>query len=103
MREFYDRCYEIVKKIPKGKISTYMDVANALGTKASRAVGTAMKKNQDKNVPCHRVINSDGFVGGYNGLVGNKIDALREEGVKVIDGYIDLKKFRYDFFGKEYK
>lgn len=97
MNNFRLKCYEIVKKIPRGKILTYKDVANILGTRAYRAVGTAMKMNNDKSVPCHRIINSNGFIGGYNGFAGNKLNLLKKEGIASEDGFIDIKKYRYDF------
>jgi methylated-DNA-[protein]-cysteine S-methyltransferase len=97
MKSFTERCYDTVRQIPKGKVSTYKDVANAMGSSAVRAVGTAMKKNSDKITPCHRVINSNGFVGGYNGLIGDKIEALKKEGVEVVEGLVNLKKFGFEF------
>ncbi len=74
---------EIAKKIPTGKVLTYLQVATHAGNKnASRAVGTIMAKNEDKNIPCHRVVKSDGTIGMYNGLRGkNKELILQEEGV----------------------
>lgn len=74
----------IVKAIPKGKTMTYGEVAKAAGSPLSaRAVGALMKKNQDKNIPCHRVVSAIG-VGGYNGLQGkSKKDLLIKEGAIV--------------------
>jgi len=74
---------KIVRSIPSGSVMTYSEVAHRTGRPgASRAVGTIMSRNKDKNVPCHRVIRSDGKVGGYNGLRGgkSKIELLRKEG-----------------------
>lgn len=66
MSSFTQRCYELLNKVPAGKITTYKALGDALGTKAYRAVGTAMAKNPDAPlVPCHRVINTDGKLGGY--------------------------------------
>lgn len=71
----------VVKKIPKGKILTYKEVAKKAGNeKASRAVGNIISKNYDKNIPCHRVIRSDGKTGGYNRGPNNKIKLLKKEG-----------------------
>lgn len=97
MKSFQEQCYDACKLIPKGKVSTYKAIANYLGTAAYRAVGTAMKNNRDKTTPCHRVINSDGFVGGYNGLIGNKIKALEKEGVIIKEGYVDLEKYGFNY------
>ena len=56
-----------------------------------------MNKNPHKNVSCHRVVNSDGRIGGFARGVSEKIRLLRKEGVKVVDGRIDLKKYGYIF------
>lgn len=81
--KFKDRVVAVVKKIPKGKTLSYGQVAMAAGRpKAARAVGTIMAGNQDKAVPCHRVILSSGKIGGYNGLRNGltKEELLRKEG-----------------------
>ena len=81
--KFKDRVVAVVKKIPKGKMLSYGQVAMAAGRpKAARAVGTIMAGNQDKTVPCHRVILSSGKIGGYNGLRDGltKEELLRKEG-----------------------
>ncbi|MCW8965988.1 MAG: MGMT family protein [Candidatus Pacearchaeota archaeon] len=98
MKDFRERCYDILKKVPKGKITTYKELANALGTKAYRAVGTAMNKNPyAPKVPCHRVVNSDGRIGGFALGQKRKIEMLRKEGIEIINGKIDLSKFKYGF------
>lgn len=67
MSDFATRVHEIVRQIPTGSIMTYGEVANAAGRpKAARAVANIMAKNFDPEIPCHRVIRSDGRVGGYN-------------------------------------
>ena len=80
---FSERAKKIVSCIPKGGVLTYKEVARLAGNpKASRAVGTIMSNNRDINVPCHRVIRSDGRAGGYNKDGSRqKIARLREEGV----------------------
>lgn len=79
---FKTNVLKIVSSISKGETLTYKDVAVMAGNpKASRAVGMIMSQNKDKNVPCHRVIRSDGSLGGYNGLKGNKRKILQQEGV----------------------
>ncbi|MBI3573522.1 MGMT family protein [Candidatus Kaiserbacteria bacterium] len=83
---FKQRVTTVVKKIPKGKTMSYKEVAARAGhSGAARAVGAIMAANQDTGVPCHRVIRSDGTIGGYNGLRGtkNKLALLRKEGVKI--------------------
>tara|TARA_B100001179_G_C18541964_1_gene382009 strand:- start:700 stop:957 length:258 start_codon:yes stop_codon:yes gene_type:complete len=82
MKTFTEKVINIVKKIPKGKTMTYKEVAIKAGnSNASRVVGSIMAKNVDKNIPCHRVIRSDGTIGEYNGLAGiSKESILRKEG-----------------------
>ncbi len=84
MQSFQEKVISVVKDIPKGKVLTYGEVASRAGNeKASRAVGSIMAKNQNKNVPCHRVVKSDGSIGAYNGLRGtSKYQLLLNEGVK---------------------
>jgi len=68
MTDFQKKVYEEVKKIPKGETRTYKQIATAIGTKAYQAVGQALKKNPDpENIPCFRVVKSDGSLGGYFG------------------------------------
>jgi O-6-methylguanine DNA methyltransferase len=78
---FTEKVYEVVKKIPKGKVFTYKEVAKRAGNaKASRAVGNILHKNFDPKIPCHRVIRSDGKLGGWNGGKVKKMEILRKEG-----------------------
>ena len=75
---------KVVRDIPRGKTLSYKEVALRAGSpNGARAVGMIMSRNQDKSVPCHRVIRSDGGLAGYNGLRGNKAALLRKEGVWV--------------------
>ena len=67
MTNFSEKVKQIVIQIPKGNVMTYKEVAVAAGNpKAARAVANIMANNFDKNIPCHRVIRSDGSLGGYN-------------------------------------
>ncbi|MEM0465563.1 MAG: MGMT family protein [Candidatus Pacearchaeota archaeon] len=96
MGKFNERCYEILKRIPLGKVVTYKDIADALNSRAYRAVGNAMNKNKNLVViPCHRVVCSDGSIGGYSKGFKRKIFLLRKEGVEIKNNKIDLKKFRW--------
>lgn len=84
-----EKVYEIVSKIPKGKVMTYAQVAKLAGKpKASRAVGNILNMNNDpKNIPCHRVVRSDGSIGGYAFGGGKaKMAKLKKEGVKFRGG-----------------
>ena len=82
---FTEKVRAIVANIPKGKVMTYKEVAKKAGSiNASRAVGMIMSKNYDKDIPCHRVIRSDGKLGGYNrGGVKKKFEILKKEGAKL--------------------
>jgi O-6-methylguanine DNA methyltransferase len=89
---FKERVLNIVKKIPKGKVLTYKEVAILAGSeKAYRAVGNILNKNINPNIPCHRVIRSDGKIGGYNRGFDLKIKILREEKAINIDNQIIQK------------
>lgn len=93
MKSFTEKVYDVAAKIPKGKVMTYQDVAKLAGNpKASRAVGTAMKNNPDRNiVPCHRVVGSTGTMNGYAyGGESVKIEMLKKEGVKFKGNKVDL-------------
>lgn len=80
MTDFRNKVLAIVTKIPKGKVLTYAQVAKQAGNpKAYRAVGNILNKNMDPNIPCHRVIRSDGQTGGYNRGAAQKIKLLKEE------------------------
>ena len=63
--DFSRRVYDLCRRIPKGKVTTYKIIAEKLGTKAYRAVGNALNKNPHKDVPCHRVVGSDGSLTGF--------------------------------------
>jgi methylated-DNA-[protein]-cysteine S-methyltransferase len=86
--------YDLLRKIPSGKVSTYGDLAKALGNpSASRVIGSILAKNPNPiKVPCHRVVMSDGKVGGYAYGTARKKDLLEKEGVLVTNGII--KDFR---------
>jgi O-6-methylguanine DNA methyltransferase len=81
-KTFQEKVYDTVKKIPKGEILTYKEVARKIGRPfAYRAVGAALRKNYRMDVPCHRVIRSDGKIGNYNrGGTSAKKKLLIEEG-----------------------
>ena len=93
------RIYEAVKKIPYGCVATYGQVAEVAGDKKmARAVGNALHKNPDPdNIPCFRVVNSKGELAGEFAFGGSGAQAklLRAEGVEVIDGKVDLKKYQW--------
>ena len=77
---FKKKVFAIVRRISKGKTLTYGEVARRAGNAgAARAVGAVLKTNYDPNIPCHRVIRSDGTLGGYNRGVERKRTLLRKE------------------------
>ena len=95
---FNQQCYKVLKKVPLGKVTTYGEIARILKSKAYRAVGNAMNKNPySPHVPCHRVVKSDGRVGGFASGIKKKISMLRKEGIKIVKGKIDLKKYLHRF------
>lgn len=78
---FKDEVYAVVSAIPEGKVLTYKEVAILAGhPKAYRAVGNILNKNFNPTIPCHRVIRSDGKVGGYNRGSATKEERLKREG-----------------------
>ncbi len=95
---FDERCWLVLRKVPKGKVTTYKAIARALKSKAYRAVGNAMNKNPHApQVPCHRVIRSNGEVGGFASGTKAKISMLKKEGIEITNGRIDLEKYSYKF------
>jgi methylated-DNA-protein-cysteine methyltransferase-like protein len=92
--------YEIVAQIPKGKVLTYGIIAKAIGLKTPRQVGWILHRNEDpKNVPCHRVIFSDGSVSGNYAFGGAdaQLNWLRSEGVELTPaGKVNLKVALWD-------
>ena len=83
MSDFSSKVLKIVKKIPKGKVMTYKDIANAMGKpQAARVVGNALNKNPHPIIiPCHRVVKSNGCVGGYVFGTNEKVKLLEKEGI----------------------
>lgn len=90
------RCtvYMIVARIPRGRVLTYGQVAAKAGAPgAARAVGTAMAENRYRDVPCHRVVRSDGAVGDYAfGGRAAKATRLKREGVRIASDRVVFSK-----------
>ncbi len=81
-KSFQERVYQIVKNIPLGETMTYKEVAEKAGSpRAWRAVGNILHKNKNPQIPCHRVIRSNGEIGNYNQGKAKKIYLLKKEGV----------------------
>jgi O-6-methylguanine DNA methyltransferase len=96
---FNERCYAALKKVPAGKLTTYAALAAYLGSRAYRAVGNAMHRNPNAPVvPCHRVVRSDGSIGGYAGGPDKKERMLKQEGIPVRNGRVcNLEKYLFRF------
>jgi methylated-DNA-[protein]-cysteine S-methyltransferase len=99
MTDFEQQVYEKLKLVPKGRVTTYAALAKAVGSpNSARAIGNALNKNPHAPiVPCHRVVYSNGLLGGYAGGTRKKIALLRQEGVFVKSGRV------VDFSEKVYK
>ncbi|MDD5948210.1 MAG: methylated-DNA--[protein]-cysteine S-methyltransferase [Lachnospiraceae bacterium] len=91
------RIYDAVKKIPKGKVATYSQIAEMAGNKKMcRAVGNALHNNPDpQGIPCYRVVNAKGECSGSFAFGGEEVQAqlLMEDGIEVINGRVDLKRY----------
>jgi len=98
-KNFNNRCYQKLTLIPRGMVSTYAEIAKSLGSNAYRAVGNAMAKNPyPVSVPCHRIVRSDGTLGGYALGVSKKKQLLKKEGIKIKNNkVIDFKDKLFRF------
>ena len=100
MKNSYELIYDVVKRIPYGKVATYGQIAFLAGNpKWSRVVGYALHVNPDPDsIPCYRVVNRFGepskafAFGGLN----EQIMLLKDEGIEVVDGRVDLSKYLWD-------
>lgn len=102
---FAKHVYKLLRTVPKGRVTTYKELANAMDTKAFRAIGQVMRSNPNApNTPCHRVVSANGTLGGFMGeksgpKVLKKIRLLKKEGVlvhgnRVVDFNRKLYKFK---------
>ncbi len=100
MGNFDEQVYEYVKRVPRGKVTTYGTIARAIGReRASRLVGNALHRNPTPVVvPCHRVVNREGRLAPAFAFGGEEVQAslLREEGVAVEDGRVDLSVYFWE-------
>jgi len=95
-----EEVFKLVKKIPRGMVTTYGELAKAVGKpKAARAIGAILRANtRPIEIPCHRVVCSNGKVGGYSLGVDLKIRLLEQEGIRIKNGKIvNLRKHLYKF------
>ena len=94
MSDFQKKVYQVVKQIPKGQVMTYKEVAEKIGNKkAYRAVGNILNKNTNPEVPCHRVVRSDGKIGDYRSGIRKKARLLKKEGIKIKKNYTYLNMY----------
>ena len=97
---FFESVYAVVKRIPKGKVLTYGDVARAAGApRCARQVGWALHSNPEPGViPCHRVVFGDGRITDGFAFGGKEVQKalLEAEGVQFDNDFIDLKKYRWE-------
>jgi|SRR3989344_2285427 len=98
MTDFTEKVWQAVKKVPRGEVTTYGYIARKVGKpRAARAVGNALKRNLyrdmhlSKEVPCHRVVRTDGSLGGFARGTKEKLSLLKKEGIKIIDNRVDSK------------
>ena len=100
MKNTFELIYDVVRRIPRGKVATYGQVAALAGNpRWSRVVGYALHVNPEPGViPCHRVVNRFGEPSAAFafGGVNEQIILLQEEGVELTDGRVDLKKYNWD-------
>lgn len=87
------KIFSLVSKIPRGKVATYKQIAILSGIHPRAVARILCTNDRLVEVPCHRVIMSDGKIGGYIGGVKRKIELLESEGVEVREGKVDLKRF----------
>jgi methylated-DNA-[protein]-cysteine S-methyltransferase len=97
--DFKNKVFSVCKKIPKGKITTYKEIAiDIKNNNSSRAIGNALNKNTNLiKIPCHRVIRSNGEIGGYAKGQKEKIKLLKSEGIEIKNNKINLEKYLFKF------
>jgi methylated-DNA-[protein]-cysteine S-methyltransferase len=94
MKTFADKAYDLLRKVPRGRVTTYKEIAHALGSRSYRGVGQAMRKNPyAPEVPCHRVVAASGRIGGFQGkssgaAIQKKMNLLKEEGIEFNGGKV---------------
>ena len=97
----FDRIYDVVRRIPKGKVCSYGEIARVVGNpRLSRVVGYALHVNPQPGViPCHRVVTKEGRLSPAFAFGGINMQAnlLLSEGVTVVEGYVDMERYGYRF------
>jgi len=91
MKSFQEKVFRVVSRIPKGEVATYKEIAKKTGSpRAWRVVGNVLNKSASwrTKIPCHRVIKSNGKIGGYKGGTKKKITLLEKEGIIIKNGEV---------------
>lgn len=95
----YEKIYDVVRQIPKGYVASYGQVAFLAGNaRWARVVGYALHVNPDpEGIPCYRVVTKDGKVSPAFAFGGSnrQIELLENDGIKVVDGYVDMKQYQW--------
>ena len=98
---FFEQVYELLKTIPKGYVTTYGNIAKALGCpRSAKFVGYALHVNPDpQNIPCYKVVDRHGNLTPSFAFGGIEVQQalLESEGIEVVDGKVDLSRFLYRF------
>ena len=96
--DFFEKVYQIVKKIPPGKVATYGQIAEILGTRDARRVGWALHGNKDPNTPCHRVVSKVGGLAASFAFDGEKEQRrrLEAESIGFVGKKVELKRYLWD-------
>jgi len=99
-KNFFDKVYEVARKIPYGRVTSYGAIAKYLGAaRSARMVGWAMNNSSEKDIPAHRVVNRVGVLTGKHHFGGTNLmqQLLENEGIKVRDNQIvDFQKYFWD-------
>ena len=95
---FFQQVYALTRSIPMGKVTTYGELAKALGTRDARRVGHALHANPDQSPPCHRVVSKDGRLApnyAFGGNLEQRAKLIEEEVTFLDQEHVDLKKHLY--------
>jgi len=96
---FAEKALSLIKRIPRGRVTTYSEIAKTIGSpKASKAIGKIIASNSHlKSVPFHRVVKSNGKIGGSKAATRNRSSLLKKEGIKVEKGRVSLDRHGFEF------
>lgn len=96
----FERIYEVVRQIPRGKVASYGQIAALVGNRRwSRVVGYALHANPDENgIPCYRVVTKEGRVSEAFAFGGGnrQVELLKADGVGFVDGHVDMERFQWE-------